>query len=391
MGKNKIRNILMESLKETNEVRIPFNMNVPNDIVMISKIFKQNNYKCLIVGGAVRDALLGETQKDFDLATDALPDKVEEMMHASGFATIATGKAFGVINVFTESGEFEIATMRKDIGSDGRRPEHVEFTTIEEDILRRDLTINALFFDLDTSEVVDMVGGIEDLKNGIIRTVGEASERFEEDRLRILRAIRFAARFEGKLSTDIKISLIQDNNLNGISAERIRDEFLKGIKSAKSVIKFMELLDGFELFDWVFPNMVVNKKFIEDKDHIVVLATLLKNHDLSNLKKDLNRLTYSTAEIKAIEFLTSLHMLDIDTAVQFKNSFKSSGVSSDQLRNFGSRECILSQLLDAFEEFELSVDGEDVMKEFNLKPSKELGDKIRELETNNFKKLLGIS
>ncbi len=115
MGKNKIRNILMESLKETNEVRIPFNMNVPNDIVMISKIFKQNNYKCLIVGGAVRDALLNETPKDFDLVTDAIPDKVEEMMHASGFETIATGKAFGVINVFTDSSEFEIATFRSDV------------------------------------------------------------------------------------------------------------------------------------------------------------------------------------------------------------------------------------------------------------------------------------
>lgn len=372
--------------------RIQFKLEIPNDIKNINQVFKENGFKLFIVGGAVRDALLGETQKDFDLATDAIPDKVEEMMHASGFVTIATGKAFGVINVFTESGEFEIATFRSDSKeSDGRRPDSVTFTTIEGDVLRRDLTINALFFDLDTSEVVDMVGGVEDLKNGIIRTVGDASERFEEDRLRVLRAIRFAARFEGKLSTDIKISLIQDNNLNGISAERIRDEFLKGIKSAKSVIEFMELLDGFELFDWIFPRMVINKKFIEDKDHIVVLATLLKNNDLSNLKKDLNRLTYSTAEIKAIEFLTSLHMLDIDTAVQFKNSFKSSGVSSDQLRNFGSREGILSQLLDAFEEFELSVDGVDVMKEFNLKPSKELGDKIRELETNNFKKLLGIS
>jgi tRNA nucleotidyltransferase/poly(A) polymerase len=371
--------------------RIKFNLEIPNDIKNINQVFKENGFKLFIVGGAIRDALLNETPKDFDLVTDAIPDKVEEMMHASGFETIATGKAFGVINVFTDSSEFEIATMRKDIGSDGRRPEHVEFTTIEEDILRRDLTINALFFDLDTSEVVDMVGGVEDLKNGIIRTVGDASERFEEDRLRILRAARFSARFDAKLSTDIKISLIQDNNLNGISGERIRDEFLKGIKSAKSVIKFMELLDGFDLFDWIFPNMVVNKKFIEDKDHIVVLATLLKNHELSNLKKDLNRLTYPTAEIKAIEFLTSLHMLDIDTAVHFKNSFKSSGVSSDQLRNFGSRECIASQLLDAFEEFELTVDGEDVMKEFNLKPSKELGDKIRELETNNFKKLLGMS
>jgi tRNA nucleotidyltransferase/poly(A) polymerase len=372
--------------------RIQFKLEIPNDIKNINQVFKENGFKLFIVGGAVRDALLGETPKDFDLATDALPDKVEEMMHASGFATIATGKAFGVINVFTESGEFEIATFRSDGEyTNNRHPDSVTFTTIEGDVLRRDLTINALFFDLDTSEVVDMVGGVEDLKNGVIRTVGDASERFEEDRLRILRAIRFAARFEGKLSNDIKISLIQDNNLNGISVERIRDEFLKGIKSAKSVIKFMELLDGFELFDWIFPRMVINKKFIEDKDPIVVLATLLKKHEWSKLKKDLNRLTFTTAEIKAIEFLTSLHMLDIDTAVQFKNSFKSSGVSSDQLRNFSSREGVLSQLLDAFEKFELSVVGEDVMKEFNLKPSKELGDKIRELETNNFKKLLGIS
>ena len=372
--------------------RIQFNLEITNDIKNINQVFKENGFKLFIVGGAVRDVLLGETPKDFDLATDAIPDKVEEMMHASGFATIATGKAFGVINVFTESGEFEIATFRSDSKeSDGRRPDSVTFTTIEGDVLRRDLTINALFFDLDTSEVVDMVGGVEDLKNGIIRTVGDASERFEEDRLRILRAIRFAARFDGKLSTDIKISLIQDNNLNGISAERIRDEFLKGIKSAKSVIKFMELLDGFELFDWIFPRMTINKKFIEDKDPIVVLATLLKNHEWGKLKKDLNKLTFSTSEIKAIEFLTSLHKLDIDTAVVFKNVFKNSGVSSDQLRNFGSREGVLSQLLDAFEEFELSVDGDEVMKEFNLKPSKELGDKIRELETNNFKKLLGIS
>jgi hypothetical protein len=114
----------------------------------------------------------------------------------------------------------------------------------------------------------------------------------------------------------------------------------------------------------------------------------LKTHEWSKLKKDLNKLTFSTSEIKGVEFLTAVHKLDVETAVLFKNIFKISGVTSDQLRNFGSREGVSSQLLDAFEKFELTVDGDEVMKEFNLKPSKELGDKIRELETNNFKKLL---
>jgi tRNA nucleotidyltransferase/poly(A) polymerase len=368
--------------------RIKFNLEVPNDIKNIHSIFSDNGFKLFIVGGSIRDALLGKTPKDWDLATDAIPDKVEEMMEKANLRTLATGKAFGVINVFTDTDEFEIATFREDVGSDGRRPDSVKFTTIEGDVLRRDLTINALFFDLDTSEIVDMVGGVEDLKKGIIRTVGDAAERFHEDRLRILRAIRFAARFNNGLHSSIIDVLKNNASLEGISAERIRDEFLKGLKSAKSTILFLEMLDSFNLFDWIFPNMVVNKNFIEDKDPIVALATLLKTHEWSKLKKDLNKLTFSTSEIKGVEFLTAVHKLDVETAVLFKNIFKISGVTSDQLRNFGSREGVSSQLLDAFEKFELTVDGDEVMKEFNLKPSKELGDKIRELETNNFKKLL---
>jgi hypothetical protein len=117
MEKNKIRNILRESLNDINEVRIPFNMNVPNDIVMISKIFRKNNYVCLIVGGAVRDSLLSKTIKDYDLVTDALPDKVIEMLKSQSFIKniLETGKSFGVINVITNSDEYEIATMREDV------------------------------------------------------------------------------------------------------------------------------------------------------------------------------------------------------------------------------------------------------------------------------------
>jgi len=370
--------------------RIKFELDVPNDIKLIHRIFSDNGFKLFIVGGSIRDALLGKKPKDWDLATDAIPDKVEDMMEQANLRTLATGKAFGVINVFTETDEFEIATFRTDSKEgDGRRPDSVTFTTIEGDVLRRDLTINALFFDLDTSEIVDMVGGVEDLKNGIIRTVGDALERFEEDRLRILRAIRFVSRFDGTLSNDIKVTLIQDSSLLGISAERIRDEFIKGLKSAKSVIKFMNLLDMFSLFDWIFPNMVINKNFIEENDPIIVLATLLKDNKLSLISTKLNKMTHPTSDINKIMFLLTLHTIEeIDTAVILKKSLIKSDLSSEQLFNFGVLNMIDMKLLSALENFKLTVTGDEVMKEFNLKPSKDLGTKIVELEIENFKKLL---
>jgi len=371
-----------------NQKRVKFDLPIPNDVLEISKVFKDNGFKLFIVGGAVRDALLGKEPKDYDLATDAIPDKVEEMMEKANLRTLATGKVFGVINVFTDTDEFEIATFREDIGSDGRRPDSVKFTTIEGDVLRRDLTINALFFDLDTSEIVDLVGGVSDLKNGIIRTVGDASERFEEDRLRILRAIRFAARFSNGLHSGIIDALAKDSSLVGISAERIRDEFLKGLKSANSTVFFLEMIDSFGLFDWIFPNMKINKKFIEEKDPIVQLATLLKNEDWGGLTSKLNRLTFPSAEINGIQFLLMLEDLCVPTAVELKKARLKTKLTTSQILNFGEREGISLKLLDALEKFELTVNGDEVMAEFNLKPSKELGDKIVELEIENFKKLL---
>ena len=227
--KQNIRKILREDF--IREDRIKTNIPVPEDIKKIKDIFIKNGHKLFVVGGAVRDALLGKSPKDWDLATDAVPDKVEAMMKGAGLKTIPTGKAFGVINVFTDNDEFEIATFRKDL-SGGRRPDAVEFTDIQTDVLRRDLTINALFFDIDTNEVVDLVGGVEDLKNGVVRTVGNPADRFGEDRLRILRAIRFAGRFGSELDPAVEAALKKDNSLKGVSPERIRDEFLKGIKTA---------------------------------------------------------------------------------------------------------------------------------------------------------------
>lgn len=378
------------------ENRIKIEVPIPNDVKEIASIFKKHGFKLFVVGGAVRDFLLKREIKDFDLATDAVPDKVEEMMKKAKLKTLPTGKAFGVINVFTSEGEYEIATFREDL-SGGRRPDAVSFTDIEGDVKRRDLTINALFYDIDTKEIVDLVGGVEDLKNGVVRTVGAPEDRFGEDRLRILRAIRFAARFGNELDPAADAALLKDASLQGISGERIRDEFLKGIASAKSQKHFFELLDKYHLFDWIFKGLNVDKQFIARlgsynyDDVIVVLASLLKNNNLDGLRKKLNELKYSIEEVKAVSFLIAMLKLDVDTAVTLKKAEQHAGVSQDQIRNFCGKQGVNGQLLDAFEEFRLTVSGPEIMDKTGLKPGKELGQAIHQAETENFKKLLGMS
>jgi len=390
--KDFIRNKVRKGL--INENRVKVDIPIPENIIKIKDIFIKNGHKLFVVGGAVRDALLGKTPKDWDLATDALPDKVESMMAKADLRTIPTGKAFGVINVFVDEEEFEIATFRTDVGS-GRRPDSVEFTDIETDVKRRDLTVNALFFDIDTKEVVDLVGGIDDIKNGVIRTVGKPEERFGEDRLRILRAIRFAARFGSELEPDVEAALKNDSSLEGISPERIRDEFLKGLKTAKRVRHFLSLIDKFGLFDWVFRGLNIDKDFIEDKDPMVVIATLLKSNHFTDLPKALNKLKYSADETNIITFLVSLLEFnkvgadDVSSlGVKLNKMMKKTKVTSDQIRNFGGRAGIMTQILDALEQFELSVSGQQVQDETGLKPGIELGQEIQRREVANFNSLL---
>jgi tRNA nucleotidyltransferase (CCA-adding enzyme) len=372
------------------EERIKFNISIPEDIIKIKDIFKKNNYKLFVVGGAVRDAVLGKTPKDYDLTTDATPDEVETILNNSGYKTLPTGKAFGVINVFTDNDEYEIATFRSESysESDKRRPDKVEFTDIETDAKRRDFTINALYYDIDTGEVVDLVGGVEDLKNDIVRTVGNPDDRFNEDRLRILRAIRFAGRFGSDLDNNVDQSLQRNSSIDGISGERIRDEFIKGIISSKSTIHFLQLIDKYNLFDSIFRGLSVSKDFIEIKDPILVISRLLKNNDLSTIGKKLNNLKYSVDEIKDITFLINLKNMSLDNVIQLKRIQKNTNLSDDQIMTFGNLEGIDKKLLNAFVNFNLTVSGDDVMKKMNLKPGKEVGDMINKIELDNFKKII---
>lgn len=385
--KSFIKNKLREGLIMEN--RVKFNLNVPNDILELSEIFKSNEFKLFIVGGAVRDSLLKKPIKDWDLATDATPDQVEEMMKRVGLRTLPTGKSFGVINVFTADDEYEVATFRKDIGQ-GRRPDSVEFTTINQDVKRRDLTINALFYDIDTNEIVDLIGGISDLKKGIVRTVGNPSERFGEDRLRILRAIRFAARFGSELEPEVDEALRNDSSLEGISPERIRDEFLKGIKTAKSVKHFLKLIGKYGLYKWIFKGIdFVTNELVEERDPSILLALLLKGNDPKALGNALNKLTYSSTEVKAITFLIAfLQFNDLNDVYVFKKQHMNSGVSGEQLKKFTKMVGFDQKIVDAFAEFKLSVTGQDAMDKMGVKAGPEMGKAIKKMEADNFKAML---
>jgi poly(A) polymerase len=194
----------------------------PDDALAVLKRLRDAGHMAYFAGGCVRDSLLGIEAKDWDIATDAPPGRVRELFSS----TQAVGAAFGVILVRHKKSVVEVATFRADgVYEDGRRPSSVRFTSAEEDAKRRDFTINGLFLDPIENRVIDYVGGKEDLAGKRIRAIGIPAERFGEDHLRLLRAVRFAARlgFEIEPATATAIAQLAPR-LKGISPERVGDE-----------------------------------------------------------------------------------------------------------------------------------------------------------------------
>ena len=195
---------------------------------IISVLHKQGA-EAYLAGGCVRDALLGRVPKDFDIASSARPEEVLSYFPGSK----KQGKAFGV--VFIPQGRVEVATFRIDGPyTDGRRPDYVRFSSAKEDALRRDFTVNALFYDLKTNKIMDYVEGLKDIEQKVIRTVGEPEKRFKEDHLRILRAIRFQLHLGWTIEKNTWQALLKmKESLLKISRERIYEECLKSLKTGK--------------------------------------------------------------------------------------------------------------------------------------------------------------
>jgi poly(A) polymerase len=192
------------------------------DALAIVRRLVDAGHVAYFAGGCVRDALLGLTPKDYDVATSAVPDEVRRLFPRSQ----GVGQAFGVVLVRVGQSVIEVATFRADGNyTDGRHPDEVHFAGPDEDARRRDFTINGLFFDPLADRVIDLVGGVADLKEGLLRAIGDPQQRFAEDYLRLLRAVRFAARFDLKMDDATAAAIrINADRLPRIAPERIADE-----------------------------------------------------------------------------------------------------------------------------------------------------------------------
>jgi len=217
---------------------------------------REAGHQAVFAGGCVRDWLLGNPPKDIDIATSARPDEVKALFSRHH----AVGESFGVVIVVEDEIPFEVATFRAESGySDGRHPDLVEFTDARRDVERRDFTINGLLLDPLSAKVIDHVEGQQDLKLGIVRAIGDPSDRFEEDHLRMLRAVRFAARFGFSIHPDtLRAIETCAAKVTLVSEERIRDELI-GIFCGPHPDRGLDLLDQTGLLKEVLPEAAAMK------------------------------------------------------------------------------------------------------------------------------------
>ncbi len=222
----------------------------------IVRTLTHRGHQAYFVGGCVRDILMGRESRDIDIVTSCRPEEVCRIFPV----TIPVGAKFGVILVRHEGESFEVATFRSDrCYIDGRRPTGVEFSTREEDVKRRDFTVNAMLYDPESKSVIDLKGGREDLEAGIIRAVGDPGSRFDEDKLRMLRAVRFAAELDFTLEPETYRSITQiAHRITDISMERISDELQKMFTGPRPA-RALSLLDQTGLLEPLLPEVAALK------------------------------------------------------------------------------------------------------------------------------------
>ncbi len=223
-----------------------------NTSIAIVKTLQDAGHTAYWAGGCVRDMLMGTHPKDYDIATSASPDEIEDLFED----TYAIGKAFGVITTVQNEHNFEIASFRSDSGySDGRRPDAVEFSHPAEDAKRRDFTINGLFFDPINEEIHDFVGGQDDIKNKLIRFIGDPHERILEDHLRIIRAVRFKNTLDFGYHPDTYHAIKKHAQLaDKVSWERVGDEMNKIIMHENAPVAFEDMQDT-GVLPYVLPEL----------------------------------------------------------------------------------------------------------------------------------------
>lgn len=233
---------------------------IPKYVELVIDKLESSNYEAFLVGGSLRDLILGKSPNDFDITTNAIPDEIEEVF--GEYKTLSIGKRFGTVAVVQDEGTIEITTYRSE-GEyiDGRRPSEVFFSKdIIEDLSRRDFTINAMAYNKKTG-IIDPFGGRHDIGKQIIKTVGNPIERFEEDHLRVLRGIRFATQLKFRMDEETLMACKEKaSSLRDISAERIREELFKILLSQVPSVG-IRLLQKTNVLDVILPELLETVDF----------------------------------------------------------------------------------------------------------------------------------
>lgn len=281
------------------------------NLVALARIFNKHSYSLYLVGGAVRDYILKKENSDYDLTTSATPDEVKVMFKR----TIDTGIKHGTVTVIFSGEHYEITTFRTEGDySDSRHPDSVTFVrSLEEDLKRRDFTINALACDIITGEIIDLHGGTDDLEKGIIRAIGIPEDRFDEDALRMFRACRFAAKLDFTIEENtLKAIKSLHGNIRKVSVERIKDEMDKLLLSPCPV-RGLEYLENTGLMEEIIPEITLTTSLKEAirraKENNLPLtslyAILFSGMSAQDTEKALMHLKASNREKKEITLLSS--------------------------------------------------------------------------------------
>jgi len=315
-------------------------MNLPDNLIKIMNLYTDNGFKIYLVGGSLRDIILGKVPKDYDVATDALPEDTKSLMKKNNIKVIETGIKFGTVTIIMEKEQYEVTTFRIDGDySNLRHPDEVIFSNdLVKDLSRRDFTMNAIAYN-ESEGYIDPFLGKEDIKNNIIRSVRDARERFQEDALRMLRAIRFVSQLDFDIEQDTKDAILAlSKNINYISKERIREELVKCLLG-KNVKKCFNIMAETKILENILPELSdcvgfdqKNPYHIEDIfDHTLTVVDLCEYdieirfaallHDIGKAKTfsiDKNQVGHFYNHEK-VSYELSKNILD---RLKFSNKFK---------------------------------------------------------------------
>ena len=287
----------------------------------ILKFLRVRGATSRLIGGCVRDAILGKDHYDIDIATTLLPEQVINILQEANIKVVPTGIKFGTVSAFFQEEKFEITTLRKDLGSDGRRPQAVFFSeSFEEDAARRDFTINALSYCPFEHKIYDYFTGIEDLKNLKVKFIGDPEDRIKEDFLRILRFFRFSCYYALHLDPKgLEASIKLKDHLKTLSKERIKQEMDKLIASDNSMKILQQMADNgvlqvifpIEHFDFqIFANAIEYAKNIKIKLEELTRYALLFIQANNIVPEDLISLKFSKKEVIGIfKIINTLYTL----------------------------------------------------------------------------------